>query len=221
MDQLISATAQANSAGLIDCRTLQVNQIALPANAAILIVHSGVERGLVDSEYNTRRKQCEQVAQHFGVPALRDVTASMLQAAVQLDSTAVARARHVITENDRTVAAAQALRDGDLSAFGQLMAASHHSMRDDFEITTPKIDSLVWTLQTAIGDHGGARMTGGGFGGCVVAVMDQDALPAAIATVNEYYRTPQGARARQFVCSASAGASVSYVGSYVSDYTGQ
>jgi len=117
-----------------------------------MIVHSRIRRGLVGSEYNTRRQQCEAAACHFGVNALRDVSLSRLLAdAGDLDATVMRRARHIITENQRTLDAATALAAGDLCQMGKLMAASHESMRDDFEITVPAMDQLVEILQTAIG----------------------------------------------------------------------
>ncbi|HHF2897439.1 TPA: galactokinase, partial [Vibrio alginolyticus] len=125
----------------------------------------------VDSEYNTRRKQCEEAARTFGVAALRDVTIEQFDEKVsELDYMVAKRARHVITENDRTIKAAQALRAHDIKRMGELMAESHASMRDDFEITVKEIDTLVEIVKDTIGDQGGVRMTGGGFGGCVVAL---------------------------------------------------
>ena len=191
MDQLASACAQAEQALLIDCRSLSTRSVAIPPGAAILIVHSGVRRELAESAYNDRRLQCDAVAQHFGVNALRDVTLTELEAeAGKLPDVQYRRARHVITENARTLAAADALERGDLFEMGQLMAQSHMSMRDDFEITVEPVDRLVALLQRAIGDEGGARMTGGGFGGCVVAIMKAAKLSEVVATVKQAYRTP-------------------------------
>lgn len=206
MDQLVSARAEAGSALLIDCRSLVTTPVAIPEDAAILIVHSGISRGLVDGEYNERRTQCEAAAAHFGVRALRDL--DVLPPQGSLDAVAWRRARHVISENARTQAAADALRAGDFRLLGDLMAQSHVSMRDDFEITLAAIDRLVAILATAIGDQGGARMTGGGFGGAVVAVMARARLDAAIAAVERDYRTPDGSVAQLMVERASAGASL-------------
>lgn len=191
MDQLVSACAQAKQALLIDCRSLSTRSVAIPPGAAILIVHSGVRRELAESAYNDRRRQCDAVAQHFGVKALRDVNLAELEAtAGKLPDVHYRRARHVITENARTLAAADALERGDLFEMGQLMAQSHMSMRDDFEITVEPVDRLVALLQQAIGEEGGARMTGGGFGGCVVAIMKAAKLSEVVATVRQAYRTP-------------------------------
>lgn len=207
MDQLISARGEAGHALLIDCRSLDARAVPMPADLAVVIVHSRVRRGLVDSEYNTRREQCEIAARHFGVKALRDVDLARLAArAHELDPIVFRRARHVITENQRTLEAAEALAAGDLRRMGTLMAASHESMREDFEITVPAIDQLVRILQDAIGDTGGARMTGGGFGGCVVALMPAATVEAARAAVVRDYRAPSGEAATVYVCRASAGA---------------
>ena len=188
MDQLVSAQAQAGSALLIDCRSLDVQPVAVPDDLAILIVHSGISRGLVDGEYNTRRAQCEAAAAHHNVAALRDL--AILPEQGDLDAVAWRRARHVITENARTLAAADALKRGDLTDLGRLMAESHASMCDDFEITLPAIDRLVGILADAIGDAGGVRMTGGGFGGAVVALVAKYRLDATIDAVSQRYKTP-------------------------------
>ncbi len=191
MDQLISAQGKAGHALLIDCRSMERTNVPIPENVAIMIVHSGVTRGLVDGHYNARRRQCEAAATAMGVTALRDADLDML-AAARLDATTTARARHVITENQRTLDAADALAKGDLVALGALMAQSHTSMRDNFEITVPAIDDLVAQLQDAIGNQGGARMTGGGFGGATVAIMPHSRVADVQAAINSTYKTPNG-----------------------------
>jgi galactokinase len=191
MDQLISAQGKAGHALLIDCRSLGLTDVPVPDDVAIMIVHSGVTRGLVEGHYNARRRQCEAVATKMGVAALRDATLDMLEAA-GLDPVTKARARHVITENQRTLDAADALAKSDLATLGMLMAQSHTSMRDDFEITVPPIDALMTMLQKAIGTQGGARMTGGGFGGACVAVMPSALVADVQAAITAEYRTPEG-----------------------------
>nr|WP_315201718.1 galactokinase [uncultured Albidiferax sp.] len=209
MDQLISACGEADHALLIDCRSLSTQAVPVPAGLAVMIVHSHVQRGLVGSEYNTRRQQCEAAAAHYGVKALRDIDVARLERdAAGLDAVVLRRARHIVSENQRTLDAAQALSTGDLQRLGQLMAASHDSMRDDFEITVPPIDHLVAILQAAIGPQGGARMTGGGFGGCVVALLPEAVVPTARAAVAAQYRAPNGDAATVYVCHASAGVGV-------------
>ena len=193
MDQLVSARAISGSALLIDCRSLSARPVLLPVDAAVMIVHSGVSRGLVDGEYNLRREQCEAAARHYGVRALRDLGVEELESGKRgLDPVALRRARHVVGENARTLAAADALASGDLATLGGLLRASHSSLRDDFAVSTPKVDSLVETLQEAVGNAGGARMTGGGFGGAVVAVAPADVIGRASEMVLERYRTPAG-----------------------------
>ncbi|QGZ38069.1 galactokinase [Pseudoduganella flava] len=209
MDQIISATGLEGHAVMIDCRSLETRPVPIPAGAAIMIFNSNVKRGLVDSEYNTRRAQCEQVARHFGVAALRDVDMQMLDArGGELDAMALRRARHVVTENARVLAAADALAQGDLARMGELMAASHVSMRDDFEITVPLIDQLVDIVKQVIGTQGGVRMTGGGFGGCVVALVPEALVEPVRAAVLKEYPGPDGQGATIYVCRASAGAGV-------------
>lgn len=207
MDQLVSARGEAGRALLIDCRSLKTQTVPLPADLAVMIVHSRVRRGLVGSEYNTRRQQCEAAAKHFGVKALRDLSLARLETdAGDLDATVLRRARHIVTENQRTLDASQALAAGDLRRMGRLMAASHDSMRDDFEITVPAVDQLVDILQTAIGDVGGARMTGGGFGGCAVALMPQEKVESVRLAVETKYQSPTGEVGTVYVCHASTGA---------------
>ena len=182
MDQLISALGRRDSALLIDCRSLETRAVPMPDSVAVVIINSNVQRGLVDSEYNTRRKQCEEAARFFGVKALRDVSPEQFEARQhQLDPLVAKRARHVISENARTLAAADALAAGDLQRMGRLMAESHASMRDDFEITVAPIDRLVEIVKATIGSRGGVRMTGGGFGGCVVALHRAGHRPGGLA----------------------------------------
>ena len=191
MDQLISAQGKAGHALLIDCRSLILTDAPIPDDVAIMIVHSGVTRGLVEGHYNERRRQCEAAARAMAVPALRDADLAMLDV-TQLDAVTSARAHHVITENQRTLDAAAALANSDLATIGTLMAQSHISMRDDFEITVPAIDRLVDILQAAIGSEGGARMTGGGFGGACVALLPSHRAAKVQAIVEAEYRTPSG-----------------------------
>lgn len=206
MDQLVSARAVASSALLIDCRSMACTPVPLPEGLAVMIVHSGIARGLVDGEYNLRRQQCELAARHFGVAALRDL--AILPEAGGLDPVAYARARHVVGENARTLAAAEALGNGDLARLGVLMADSHDAMRDDFAITVPAIDRLVALLQDAIGHQGGARMTGGGFGGAVVALLPSDEVARVQRVVQDGYRTPDGGAPLIMIEAPAAGASL-------------
>ena len=208
MDQLVSARAESGMAMLIDCRSLEASAVPIPDDLAILIVHSGIERGLVDGAYNERRAACEAAAAHFGVTALRDVTPAQLAGADSLDPVTLRRARHVVTENARVLDAVAALGRNDFAALGALMAGSHASMRDDFAITLPPIDRLVDLLDEAIGGQGGARMTGGGFGGAVVALVRRDRLEPVVAAVNRGYRTPGGQEPQIMIERPGRGASL-------------
>ncbi|HSC67435.1 MAG TPA: galactokinase [Cellvibrio sp.] len=207
MDQLISARGQADAALLIDCQDLTTRPVAVPADWEILIVHSGVKRGLVDSEYNQRRQQCEQAAAYFGQKSLRAVELGQLLAAEgKLDDLSFRRARHVLTENLRTLDAADALSSGDLAGLVKVMAESHASMRDDFNITVPAIDTLVDILAAAGAGRAGARMTGGGFGGCVVAIAPADVIPLLVSAVEVSYQQQTGCTPTLIRAKASAGA---------------
>lgn len=210
MDQLISACGEENHALLIDCRSLETSAVTMPENMVVMIINTNKKRGLVDSEYNTRRQQCEEAAHILNVTALRDATLEDLLAKKALMSDVVyRRARHVITENSRTLNAAEALRHGDLTTLSQLMMQSHHSMRDDFEITVKEVDSLVEIVKSVIGDRGGVRMTGGGFGGCVVALVTPDLVDKVVDSVKAQYEAKTGLKETIYVCSASQGAGYS------------
>ena len=208
MDMWISATAHADYASLLDCRHLTSQHCHMPDRLQLVIVNSKVERGLVGSEYNLRRQQCEQAAKHFGQSSLRDVSlAELLGAEANMDQVVFARARHILTENQRTQRMAQALKADDVVAISHLMAQSHASMRDDFAITVPAIDHIVEIIHGVIGQQGGVRMTGGGFGGCVVALMPHELVPACQKALAERYRAPSGAQAEVYLPAIGAGAS--------------
>ena len=207
MDQLISALGKKGSALLIDCRSLGSRAVSMPEGVSIVIINSNFKRTLVGSEYNTRREQCETGARFFQQKALRDVNIDQFNAvAHELDPVVARRVRHVLTENARTVEAASALEKGDLQRMGVLMAESHASMRDDFEITVPHIDTLVEIVKNTIGDKGGVRMTGGGFGGCVVALVPEALVPAVKEAVAAQYEAKTGIKETFYVCKPSQGA---------------
>lgn len=204
MDQLIATRGAAEHALMIDCRSLDCRPVALPPGVAVLVAHSGVRHAHAAGEYNDRRAQCAEAAAHYGVAALRDLDVEALEAGkTGLEDLPFRRARHVVTENARTLAAADALSAGDLVTMGRLMAASHASMRADFAITVPAVDQLQAIMAAAIGSEGGARMTGGGFGGCVVALLPDARVAAVIDAVARDYRAPDGSLADVFVCKAS------------------
>jgi galactokinase len=208
MDQMISAAGVEGRALLIDCRWLSLDPVPLPPDTLVVIMDTTTRRELVTSAYNERREQCEAAAQFFNVPALRDVTIRQFEAAEDLlDPLVAKRARHIITENDRTVRAADAMRAGDAETLGKLMNASHDSLRDDFEVTNDALNQIVECAQRQPGCYG-ARMTGAGFGGCAVALVQAELVVAFTVDVTNCYREATGLEARIYVSPASEGASV-------------
>jgi galactokinase len=191
MDQMAISVGQPGEALLLDCRNLATRQVPVPGDWAVAIIQSGVTRGLVDGHYNARRQECEAAANALGVDTLRDATLEMVEAA-RLDPIIAARAHHVVSEIERTAQAVRALEDSDLANFGELLRQSHASLRDLFEVSVPAVDQLVALANKAIGSRGGARMTGGGFGGAVVAVVERDALPELVASVKSGFAAPDG-----------------------------
>lgn len=169
MDQFISAGAEAGSASFMDCRTLTLTPAPLPSDAVIAILDTGTRRRLVDGEYGARRANCEDAAAELGVASLRDVDLDDL-ATLDPDSLEFLRAHHVVTENTRTAASRDAMVNGDTELLGQLMSESHESLRDDFDVSSPALDLIVEIAESAPGCFG-ARMTGGGFAGCAVALV--------------------------------------------------
>jgi galactokinase len=208
MDQLISAAGTAGHALLIDCRSLESDPVRMPASVGVVVLDTSTKRGLVDSAYNERRAQCEAVARFFGVRALRDVSATDFAArSGELEEMPRRRARHVLSENARTLAAARALNTGDVVEVGRLMNASHASLRDDFEVSRRELDEMVSIATAHPGCHG-ARMTGAGFGGCAVALVASERLDDFVQHVGPAYHRAVGLTPSVYVCRASAGASV-------------
>ena len=191
MDQMAIAAGQPGQALLLDCRDLTTSQIALPPNWAVLIVQSGVRRGLVDGHYNQRRRDCEAAAAAIGVMALRDASAEQVESAA-LAPMVRNRARHVVSEIARVTASVDAIRRRDLPGLGAILRASHASLRDLFETRVPAVDDLADALNAAIGADGGARMTGGGFGGAVVAVLPKAQTARVAAALKAGHRLPDG-----------------------------
>ena len=209
MDQLISSRGVDGHAVMIDCQDHKLTPVVIPQALSVVIVNSNVQRGLVDSEYNQRRAQCETVARHFDVPSLRYLDEETLRAGqAGLDSTALKRAEHVIGENQRVLSMVNALKQGDSAEISRLMAQSHASMKDLFEITIPAIDQLVGIVASVVGESGGVRMTGGGFGGCVVALVPHDLVSDVTEAVEAQYEQHTGLRATIYPASPSAGVSL-------------
>ncbi|NXF30222.1 GALK1 Galactokinase, partial [Nyctibius bracteatus] len=205
MDQFISVMGKEGHALLIDCRSLETVLVPLTdASLAILITNSNVRHMLTGSEYPTRRRQCEEAAAALGKASLRDATMAELEAArSRLGEEVYRRARHVIGEIARTAQAAQALRDRDYRMFGRLMVESHNSLRDDYEVSCPELDELVVAALEVDGVYG-SRMTGGGFGGCTVTLLEAGAAERAQHHIQEKY----SGTATFYLTKPSAGAKV-------------
>jgi len=208
MDQLISGCGKAGHAVLIDCRSLEIQQVPVPPETVVVVLDTATRRGLVESAYNQRRAQCEAAARVFGVRALRDVPLEDFQRRVaELDPETARRARHVITENERTLLAAAALRHGDASTAGRLMNQSHQSLRDDYEVSSPALDAMVEAAQAHPACYG-ARMTGAGFGGCAVALVQADAADDFSRFTAAEYTRRIGKVPSVYVCKPTDGADI-------------
>jgi galactokinase len=211
MDPLIIGAGREGHATLIDCRSLEMRPAPLPPGTVVAVLDTSTRRELTGSAYNERRAQCEEAARGLGVKALRDVTWADLEArGGALSAVVRRRARHIVSENTRTLEAAAAMKAGDARRLGRLMNESHLSMRDDFEISTPALDAMVECAQAAAGCYG-ARMTGGGFGGCVVALVDEAAAPAFLEVVARRYRDRTGLDPALYLCRPEAGVSLTRV----------
>jgi galactokinase len=211
MDQFISALGQRDHALLIDCRDLSHRHVPLDSGqVSVVVCNSGVQRGLVDSEYNTRRRQCEEGVQRLsqaipGIKALRDVSVEAFEAHEKLLPEIVRkRCRHVVAENQRVLDAVHALENGDVERFGRLMDASHKSLRDDFEVSRYELDLLVDLAHASEGVLG-ARLTGAGFGGCTVNLVQCDAVEVFLSGITEAYREKTGILLETYVCAIAPG----------------
>jgi len=210
MDQFVSVLGEENHLLLLDCRSREFELVPMTdPSVAVLIANTNVKHELTGSEYPTRRKQCETAAELLGVPSLRDANSDLLEAKrTQLDEVVFRRARHVIGEIQRTVTAAAAIRAGDWLQVGRLMYASHASLRDDYEVSCPELDAVV-DIARSIGTKGGVfgcRMTGGGFGGCAVALVRTDGVESVMRTVEAEYKAKTSLTPTMFVSRPGQGA---------------
>lgn len=211
MDQLAVAHGVAGSALFIDCATLAVTPVAIPEGVVVAVMDSQVKHALASSEYNQRRAACERAVSllrdaGLEIDSLREVDAQTLERfAPRLPSPIRERARHVVLENERTKAAVGALAAGDLTSFGRLMNESHESLRSLYEVSTEELDALVALARRVDGVYG-ARMTGGGFGGCVIALVDKQAANDLLSFVDSHYYAVRNVQPSAFVTHASAGA---------------
>jgi galactokinase len=212
MDQFTSILGQENHALLLDCRSRTTTPVAMTdPSVTVLIINTNVRHKLSEGVYGQRRSQCEAAARVLQVPALRDATAESLAAArKQMDPVVFRRARHVISENERTLQAAQAIQASDWDRVGGLMYASHASLRDDYEVSCPELDAVV-SIAESIGKDGGmigCRMTGGGFGGCAVSLVRTSALKHITRLLDENYERKAGRQANIFSSRPAASARV-------------
>jgi len=211
MDQFVSLFGQAHKALLLDCRSLEFRMLPLPDNVRLIICNTMVKHALASSAYNERRAQCEAGVEYMAkflpnVTALRDVTTEQLEEhAHGLEDVVYRRCRHVITENARVLSAGDALERGDLERFGELMAASHRSLRDDYEVSSEELDLMVEIAQKIEGVYG-ARMTGGGFGGCTVNLVADTHGDGFQKRVSQEYERTTNRKPEIYICTAANGA---------------
>jgi galactokinase len=209
MDQLTSACGREDHALLMDCRSLEIEPVPLPVTASVLVLDTGTRRGLVTSAYNQRRQECRQGAGAFGLTSLRDLGLEAFgRSEGRLEDRIRRRLRHVLTENARTLEAAKALRDAELERVGRLMLASHASLRDDYEVSSPALDAMV-EIAAAQPGCWGARMTGAGFGGCAVALVERAGAIEVGERIAADYRQRTGQVPAVHICRAALGASLS------------
>ncbi len=205
MDQYIISMGQRDHALLIDCRSLDYETVPVPDGCQIVICNTNKPRELVGSAYNERRAECETGTRRLGAASLRDVTPSQLaQHAAALDATILKRCRHVVTENERALQTVEALGQDDLARAGALMNASHVSLRDDYEVSCPELDAMVEAAWEQPGVWG-ARMTGAGFGGCTVNLVQAQAVESFVESVATRYQDRTGLEASIYVCRAEEG----------------
>ncbi len=204
LDQVSSLFGKKDHAIFLDCRETRIETIAFPHDVCLLLIQSGVPHALVGGEYHERREHCFSAAKHLGVPFLRDASLAML-AASSLSDLERRRATHVIGENERVLQTVKLLAESDLAGVGRLMTASHESSQVNFENSTPPLDLLV-SLATATAGVYGARLTGGGFGGAIVALVSREAADTAGESIVAAYELRSGHQARLLKCDLADGA---------------
>jgi galactokinase len=213
MDQFISVLGHANHALLIDCRSLDYELVPMPENVALVIGNTRASRSLAGSAYNERRRECETAVALLQpvlpeIRALRDVTSAQLEShRALLPEVVYRRARHVVGENERVGQTVHALATGDLAAAGRLMDASHESLRDDYEVSSPALDAMVAAMRSVPGCYG-ARLTGAGFGGCAVALVQPGAEQAVADAIFDQYPKATSIWPEVYTTKASDGAQV-------------
>lgn len=208
MDQMSASVSREGAAMLLDCRSLEVEPVTLPGALVIAVLDTGTRRALATSAYQQRRRSCEEAAAALAVPALRDASRELLERKREgLKETTYRRALHVVTENARTREMASALRSSDRARIGGLMRASHESLRDLYEVSTPALDRMVeiaWGHPATVG----ARMTGAGFGGSAVALVEVSQTESFVREVEASYREETGLAGKLMACRAVGGARI-------------
>lgn len=211
MDQFIACFGKADHAVMLDCRSLESRALPVPDDVKLVVCNTMVKHELASSEYNARRGQCEEgvriLSQHLpNVNSLRDVTPEDVEGfTAELGEVIFKRCLHVTTENDRVLKAADALRDRDLQSFGRLMYESHDSLRDDYEVSCKELDVMVDLARQVKGVFG-ARMTGGGFGGCTINLVSVQAVDEFTQSIRSGYEQATGKHPEVYICSAADGA---------------
>jgi galactokinase len=211
MDQLASSCAVAGRALMVDCRSLEFRTLPLPAGVRLVICNSMIRRELSSSNYNSRREECEQGVRILaglisGVRALRDVSSTQLeQFRSALPEIVYRRCRHVVTEDERVLEFARALEHDQLDVLRAVMAASHRSLRDDFQVSCKELDTLVEIAERLPGNHG-ARMTGAGFGGCTINLVESESVDSFCAAISAEYERRTRLKPEIYVCNAAGGA---------------
>ncbi len=206
MDQLISASAASGHASLIDCRSLQSKPVPIPPGAVVAVMDTSTRRQLASSAYADRRESCARAAAAMGLTSLRDAQLADLNRLPPSLGTERRRAHHVITENQRTLDAAQAMAEGDADTVGALMDASHASLRDDYQVSGPALDQITEVARTSPGCFG-ARLTGGGFAGCAVALVSTERADEFCTATIERFRNACDLEATIWLCEPAAGGS--------------
>ncbi len=208
MDQTICAAGQQGYAILIDCRNLLLEPCPIPENSSVIILDTATRRGLIDSAYNERRKQCFEAATIMGIEFLRDGNRNLLKKHKQeMTSTVYLRAKHIVSENERVLLSAKSMKAGDGAELGRLMYESHVSLRDDFEVSSDALNCMVECAMEQTSCLG-ARMTGAGFAGCCVALVKKGREQNFIQAVTGCYQDKMDVTPSLYVCNASDGTAI-------------
>jgi len=208
MDQLISACGHAGHVTLLDCRDMTQTSLSMPDDVRVVVLDTGTRRELTTSDYNERRRECEEAARGFGIGSLRDLSMGDLDnPPSEMREVVLNRARHIVEENQRTLDAAQAVADRDSERLGRLIAQSHVSLRDRFSVSSNALDAMVEAAMASPGCLG-ARMTGAGFAGCAIALVEQDNVASFVRETESRYRVTSHGEPTIFPCAPADGASV-------------